>query len=336
MTKIEDNEAAFLTEANELHKKSIIIDSHCDTPMCFFDGIDLEKGEKTVKVDFKKMQNGLVDTVFMATYIEQGSLDGKSTVLATKTAFETIKEIKKQLAKSQKVVQARTPNEIIANKNAGKHSLVLALENGYAIGTDIAKIEQFFDQGIRYITLCHNGDNAICDSAKGCNTHGGVSIFGKKVVREMNRLGMMVDLSHANEKSFFDAAEIAEKPLIFSHSSAKKLCNHPRNASDEQLKLLAEMGGVCQVCLYPPFLTGNDSATVRDAVDHIAYIANLIGTEFVGIGSDFDGGGGICGCQNAAEMPKITAEMLRRGFSHEEITKIWGGNLLRVFGKNLK
>jgi membrane dipeptidase len=323
-------EAKLFSAAHKIHQHYVIIDSHCDTPMCFFEGIDLKKRENKVKVDFQKMEDGNIDAIFMATYIEQGALDVKNTTLATQKAFETIAKIKQQIAACSNVEQANTPQDILRLKQTGKRAVVLALENGYAIGNDIANVEHFFHEGIRYITLCHNGDNAICDSAIGNNTHNGLSAYGRNIVTEMNRLGIMVDLSHANEKSFFDAAAISDMPLILSHSSARAICNHPRNATDKQLRLLAEMGGVCQVCLYPPFLTGTDEATVQDAVNHIDYITNLIGIDFVGIGSDFDGGGGICGFQSSAEALSLTKELLRRGYSQEAIAKIWGKNLLRV------
>ena len=327
-------QAKLFATAQALHTKLLVVDSHCDTPMCFFDGIDLGKREKRVKVDFRKMEDGEIDAIFMATYIEQGGLDEASTRLATEKAFDTIAKIKMQIARNAaQVEQATTAQQIIDIKKAGKRAVVLALENGYAVGTDLANIERFFDEGVRYITLCHNGDNAICDSAVGCNTHGGLSNYGRQVVKEMNRLGLMVDLSHANEKSFFDVAEVSTKPLIFSHSSAYSLCAHPRNVTDAQLRLLAEMGGVCQVCLYPLFLNGTEEATVSDAVDHIDYIVNMIGIDFVGIGSDFDGGGGICGFQTSAEAMAMTVELLRRGYAHDDIAKIWGGNLMRVMKK---
>jgi microsomal dipeptidase-like Zn-dependent dipeptidase len=191
-------------------------------------------------------------------------------------------------------------------------------------------VERFAQMGVRYITLSHNGDNDICDSNKGHAEHNGLSKFGKEVVREMNRLGIMVDISHTSEKTSFDVLAISKYPIIASHSSVKALCNHPRNLSDPLMQAIAAKGGVIQICLYSGFLKKRGKATVKDAVDHIDYVVKLVGIDYVGIGSDFDGGGGITGLQSANEFPKITMELIRRGYSDDDIAKIWGGNLIRV------
>ena len=184
--------------------------------------------------------------------------------------------------------------------------------------------------GIVYITLCHNGDNEICDSAKGNSEHNGLSMFGCKVVHEMNRQGIMIDLSHASEKTFWDVLALSESPVFTSHSSVKALCNHPRNLSDEQIKALAAQGGVVQLCLYDFFLSQRGSSDIHTVIRHIDYIVNLIGIDYVGIGSDFDGGGGIPGCENASQLINITIELLRKGYSPTDIKKLWGENFLRV------
>ena len=184
--------------------------------------------------------------------------------------------------------------------------------------------------GVSYMTLCHNGNNGICDSAKGEPEHNGLSKFGQKVVQEMNRTGIMVDISHASEKTFYDVIRISRAPVIASHSSARALCDHPRNLDDDQLRAIASVKGVVQVCLYEGFLSQSHRPTLKDVIQHIDYMVNLIGDDYVGIGSDFDGGGGIEGCNGSNQMVNITRELLRIGYSFESIKKIWGGNLLRV------
>ena len=209
------------------------------------------------------------------------------------------------------------------------------IENGYAIGRDIANIERFYRLGVRYITLCHNGDNLICDSASRTqHTHSGLSDFGRKVIAEMNRLGIMVDLSHAGEESFWQALDCSAAPIICSHSSARALCDHPRNLTDAQLRALAAADGVCQVCLYDGFLTTHEGTTnVQTAANHIDHIVQTAGIDCVGIGSDFDGGGSIRGCRASNELINITKELLRRGYTPDDLRKIWGENLLRVMKK---
>jgi microsomal dipeptidase-like Zn-dependent dipeptidase len=184
--------------------------------------------------------------------------------------------------------------------------------------------------GVVYITLCHNRHNDICDSHKGKPEHKGLSEYGKKAVKEMNRVGIIVDISHTSEKTSFDVLALSKYPVIASHSSVKALCNNTRNISDELMKAIAEKDGVIQVCLYRGFIKKSGKATVKDAVDHIDYIVKKVGINHVGIGSDFDGGGELTGLKNAGEIPQITLELLRRGYSEEAIAKIWGGNFMRV------
>ena len=192
-------------------------------------------------------------------------------------------------------------------------------------------VERFRRKGVVYMTLCHNGDNDICDSAsKTENEHNGVSPFGEKVIREMNRTGMMVDLSHGGEKSFYDAIEISNLPIVCSHSSSRALCNHPRNLTDDQLRALARKGGVAQVTFYKGFLREEGTATLLDAMEHLEHMIAVAGVEHVGIGSDFDGDGGVPGIASASEMINITRLLLRKRYSENDLSLIWGGNFLRV------
>lgn len=205
-----------------------------------------------------------------------------------------------------------------------------AIENGYAIGADLSNIEKFRDAGVVYMTLCHNGDNDICDSARGTDEHGGLSPFGRKVVREMNRVGVMIDLSHASEKSFYDTLEASAVPVVCSHSSCKAICNHPRNLTDDQLRAIAAKGGVVQITMYKGFLVDEGEATLADFLRHLEHAIGIAGIDHVGIGTDFDGDGTILGCRDASQMINLTRELLRRGYDTASIRKFWGENWLRV------
>jgi microsomal dipeptidase-like Zn-dependent dipeptidase len=207
---------------------------------------------------------------------------------------------------------------------------MLGIENGYAIGKEISHVERFRQRGVVYMTLCHNGNNDICGSARYNDEGLGVSEFGAQVIREMNRVGMMVDISHAGEQTFYDALDISQKPIVASHSSARALCNHPRNLTDDQLRALAMKGGVAQVTLYHGFLRENGTATIQDAIQHLNHMVKVMGIEHVGIGTDFDGDGGICGCASASELINVTRCLLKERYSEEDIRRIWGGNFLRV------
>jgi membrane dipeptidase len=275
---------------------------------------------------------------------------------------------------------ATTPQDAYRLEAIGKRAVYLGMENGFPIGTDIERIKEFYDRGIRYITLCHSLNNDICDSStdrKGPE-HNGVSRFGEEVIKEMNRLGIMIDISHISDSSFFDVIRLSKAPVIASHSSVRSVAPHPRNLSDEMIKALAAKGGVIQICLLDDYVKTPDVTTehykktnelrkiynehydswsreeknefrikwdkiheiypkmlpsVADLVDHIDYVKNLAGIDYVGIGSDFDGGGGLADCADVSQFPNITREMLNRGYTEDEIIKVWGGNFFRVFNE---
>ena len=228
---------------------------------------------------------------------------------------------------------ASTPRDLWMNKHQGLKSIMLGIENGIAIDSKLENLQHFVDRGIVYMTLCHNGDNDICDSARGNSTHQGVSDFGRQVIAEMNRLGIMVDLSHASEKSFYDALELSEQPIVCSHSSCRALCDHPRNLTDEQMRALAAKGGVMQVTMYNGFLVKDGEATVMDGLRHLEHAIEVMGIDHVGIGTDFDGDGGVRGIANASELLNFTRMLLSRQYSEQDIEKIWGGNFLRVMSQ---
>lgn len=326
--------ARLFKEAKRIHSRNVILDSHTDTPMIFPGqfNIGLKEGGK---VNLPLMEEGMVDAAIMVAYIPQGKRDDESLQQATDFAMNRLNEIHRQMEINRgRMNIARTSQEVWVTKDAGKKAIMLGLENGYAIGKDIRNIARFKELGVSYITLCHNGSNDICDSARGDAEWGGLSPFGKEVVAEMNRLGILVDVSHAAESTFYDALEISTQPIIASHSSARALCNHPRNLTDDQLKALAEKQGVVQICLYKGFINEDaEKASLTDAIRHINHIVDLIGINHVGIGSDFDGDGELIGCRASNELINITLRLLKDGYKENDIAKIWGGNLLRVMSR---
>lgn len=333
------DEARLLMEARRFHRRNITVDSHCDTPMFFPQGIDFEQRDPRILYDLHKMRDGGPDAVTMVAYLPQPKEGERFVDIApfkvdgprayADLIFDKIDET--VLAHSGYIALARNRAEIEANKRADKKSLMIGIENGLALEDDLKNVEHFAKRGIVYITLCHNGDNQICDSARNsASTHGGVSPFGEQVIHEMNRLGLMVDLSHAGERSFYDALEISSKPIVCSHSNAKALCDVPRNLTDEQMKALAAKGGVCQITLYNGFLRTDGKACIDDAIAHLYHAIDVMGIDHVGLGTDFDGDGGVPGLADASELINFTKALLRRRFSEEDMAKIWGGNWLRV------
>ena len=325
------NCAKRFAESKKLHKKILTIDSHTDTPMFFADTFDLGKKEGG-KVNIPFMTEGYLDAVFMVAYIPQGKRDAISSEMATNYAVERLSQVIRQEQLNPRCMGiARTSADLQQLKEAGKKAVFLGIENGYAIGKKIDNLKTFKKMGVSYITLCHNGNNDICDSAADHAEWNGLSSFGKEVVLEMNRLGIMIDISHASEKTFYDVLQYSRMPVIASHSSVRALDNHRRNLSDEQIKALAAAGGVMQICLYKYFLNQEpEKASLSDVIRHIRYVVDLVGIDYVGIGSDFDGDGEVIGCRSANELIQITMRLLDVGFDDASIAKIWGGNLMRV------
>ena len=325
-------------QAQRLHDRILSLDTHCDTPMFFPQDVDFGRRDEKILVDLPKMTEGRLDATIMVCYLPQPkqgetfqqnvSFDVTGPKAYADLIFDKIGQIVEKNADA--VALARTPDELWQNKRAGKKSIMLGIENGLALEGDLQNIRHFHERGIVYITLCHNGDNDICDSARGSQTHNGVSAFGEKVIREMNRLGIMVDLSHAHEKSFYDALDISETPIVCSHSSARALCDHPRNLTDDQMRALARKGGVCQITLYHGFLLKEGEATILDAMRHLDHAIQVMSIDHVGLGTDFDGDGGIRGLADASELTLFTRQLLARRYSEQDIQKIWGGNFLRV------
>lgn len=348
-------QASIFCSAKQVHKHILTLDTHCDTPMFFPQGVHFEKRDPRILYDLHKMTEGRQDAVSMVAYLPQPK---KGELFASKIDIEGLKrynpDLKEQLNiitpfsytnfifdKIEQIVHqnskylaiARTPSNLYENKHNNKKSIILAIENGLAIDGKLENIKHFAQRGVSYITLCHNGDNDICDSARGSNTHGGVSLFGEKVIQEMNKNGIMVDLSHGGEKSFYDALDISQKPIVCSHSNSKALCDVPRNLTDDQMRALAAKGGVAHITLYHGFLKTQGQVTILNAIEHLEHAIKIMGIDHVGIGTDFDGDGTIKGMADASEMINFTIHLLRRKYNEHDIEKIWGKNWLRVMAQ---
>ncbi len=369
--------------AKALHQRIFTIDTHTDTPLNFLDesfDIGKENDVETTRsrVDFPRMKKGGLDAAFFAVFLGQGPTTDegyKASYARSRKIFDGIYGALEQYPEQAEL--ALTSKDGYAIEKKDKQAVYIGLENGYPIGTDLSKVDTFYNLGARYITLCHTRNNQICDSSTdldGAN-HEGVSKFGEQVIKRMNELGMIIDVSHISDAAYFDVLEMTKAPVIASHSCARAICDNPRNLSDSMLVALKENKGVIQICILsdylktPPPNPQRDSAfqavrerfnyfqdltpeerkqarkawrdadrnfpkelaTVSEIVDHIDHVVQTIGIDYVGIGTDFDGGGGVADCKDVSEMVNITQELLNRGYSDEAIEKIWSGNFMRVF-----
>ncbi|MDE2238306.1 MAG: dipeptidase [Rhodospirillales bacterium] len=326
---------------NDPHDGLLAIDTHVDIP--WPEGPSpFEDGPRCV--DLPKLKRGHVGAVCFAAYIPQGRRDDAGHLAATKRARAMLAAIAAMApADGSGGMMATSAAGIEAAYAAGRPGIVPAIENGYAIGRNLPLLDEFAGLGVRYMTLTHNGHNEIADAAIALpslddkdEAYGGLSDFGQAVVDRMNELGMLVDVSHASKKTMMQAARRSRSPVVATHSCVKALCDHKRNLDDEQLDMLAATGGLAQITIVSNFLRPRARAsdlTVEDIVDHVDYAVKRMGIEHVGIGTDFDGGGGVRGYMNAAETPNFTAALARRGYGREDIAKIWGGNFLRLMRK---
>ena len=349
-------QANLFWKAKKVHERTLTLDTHCDTPMFFPQGVQFGQRDDRILYDLHKMTDGRQDAVVMAAYLPQPKMgeqfsqkvdiagiirhNPELASLGTQLSpaqyadmiFDKLEHIVAHY--SDYISIARTPADLYEDKRMGRHSIMFGIENGLALNHDLAYVRHFAQRGVVYITLCHNGDNDICDSARGCNTHNGVSSFGEKVIRRMNEEGIMVDLSHAAEKSFYDALDISSTPIVCSHSNSRALCDVPRNLTDDQMRALAQKGGVAHITLYHGFLRADTpEATILDAIDHLEHAIQVMGIDHVGIGTDFDGDGTVRGCADASELINFTRHLLKRRYSERDIAKIWGGNWLRVMAQ---
>jgi membrane dipeptidase len=386
-------------KARDIHEKVITIDTHVDINVNNFTAARNYTQNLDTQVTLPKMEQGSIDVAWLIVYTGQEELNAAGYQHAYEQAmskFDAIHRLVKEIAPSQ-IGLATSSEEVRDLVAEGKMVAMIGVENGYPIGTDINNVKKFYDLGARYISLSHNGHSQLSDSNTGeANNewlHGGLSDFGKEVVKEMNRLGMMIDISHPSKEAIKQMIELSQAPVIASHSSARELCNHSRNLDDEQLQWLKNNGGVIQTVAFSSYLNTEkhnayDEAVkkvygevgervgfkilsrdevramapeerdsyyedyrrvrklsqpkiqkikekvppvdVTDFVDHVDYLVEKIGIDHVGISSDFDGGGGIEGWSDASESYNVTLELVKRGYTEEQIAQLWGENLLRV------
>jgi len=380
-TGCSDAETKLELKAARIHAAAYTVDSHTDTPlrlnrMGYDFGVRNDPRETRSKIDLPRMKEGGMDGIWFAVFVGQGERTPEGNAQAKERADEVTKAIYETVDLYPDELEVATRADDLARiAKAGKHAIYIGMENGYPLGQDPSLLDSYYEKGIRYVTLVHTRNNDICDSSNDTLEHGGLSLLGEEVVDRMNDLGMLIDISHASDQSFYDVIEKSRAPIIASHSCARAICDNPRNLSDEMLLKLKENGGVIQMCILSAYVKkpapnpqrdsaraavrekhGNyyeldeagkeafivdwyavdrdfprEMATVSDAVDHIDHMVELIGIDHVGIGTDFDGGGGLEDCFDVSQMGNITLELVRRGYSAAQIKKIWGGNLTRVF-----
>lgn len=366
-------------DAHRIHQRILTLDTHADAPILMQKaGFDVSQRHDTKRdgsqIDFPRMKEGGMDAMFFAVYTSQGPRTDEGHAEAKRNALNQFRLIHDALKAHPELAEmATTPADAYRIEKAGKRAVFIGMENGYPVGSDLSLLKTYYDLGCRYITLTHFANNLIGDSSTDPDgpLYGGLSDFGKQVVPEMNRLGILIDVSHVADSTFYDVLALSKAPVIASHSNARALCNFPRNMTDDMIRAIAAKGGVVQVNFVSDYLrqpseafraaktkirmarvgkvmtpemearlqVESDSlakvfaperASLSDIVNHIDHIVKIASIDHVGIGSDFDGGGGVNGLEDVSEIENLTAELLRRGYSEKDIAKIWGGNLLRV------
>ncbi len=392
-------EEELIAYAKKIHDRVITLDTHCDINVAnFTDSINYSQRLDT-QINVPKMKEGGLDVAWLVVYTGQDSLSVNGFANAYKNAiskFEAIHRLVNEYAPDE-LELATTSGDVRRIHKSGKKAIMIGVENAYPLGLNISNVKNFYNRGARYMSLSHNGHSQLCDSNTGEEDgvwlHNGLSDFGETVVKEMNKLGIMIDVSHPSKEAMREMIAITKAPIIASHSAARALCDHSRNLDDEQLQWLKENGGVVQTVAFKSYLnkekfekrvgieidiakkildsmgvewkdreaqktmTSEEKETyygylakmapirkkklaqmdslppavnVSDLVDHIDYMVQKIGLKHVGISSDFDGGGGIEGWSDASETFNVTLELVRRGYTEEEIAQLWSGNLLRV------
>ena len=324
--------------AAAIHAATLTLDSHIDIP---WPGGPDPFSDGARRCDLPKMRRGRLRAACFAAYVPQGPRTAEGHAAATARALAMLDAIIAMGADGGAAARVcASAGQIEAAAAAGVTAVVPAVENGAAIGEDLSLLARFRGLGAVYMTLTHNGHNALCDSSNpradlgdGETLHGGLSGFGREAIAEMNRLGLLVDVSHVSRDSMRQAVAASRVPVVATHSCVRALCDVPRNLDDGQLDLLRESGGLVQVTAVPSFLRWKaryDQASVADLGEHIEHAVRRMGVAHVGIGSDFDGGGGVPGYGDASQSGGLTAELVRRGFGAEEIAMLWGGNFLRL------
>ncbi len=326
-------------DAIALHQALVTLDTHIDIPWPtgpdpFLDG--------SRKVDMPKMVRGGLSAGCFVAYVPQASRTPGNEDAAFARAIAMLDHIN-AMGRTENGITARvtpTADAIEAAKRDGVVAIVPCVENGFAVGTDLSRIAEFRARGARYLTLTHNGHNAIADSCSPRRDlgdreteHGGLSDFGRRAVTELNRVGMIVDVAHTSRDTMQQAAEVSRTPIVSTHSCISALCDHPRNMQDWQLDIIRSVKGVIQITAVSAFLRPNakpDAVTVADFADHVDYAVKRLGIDYVGISSDFDGGGWFSDWRDAGDTANLTVELVKRGYDRGALEKLWGGNFLRV------
>lgn len=391
------DDAALVARARAIHDRVMTLDTHVDISPAAFrrDTLNYVTGITRNQVDIPKMEAGGLDAAFLIVYVGQARTIDSATMAAAYASamekFAAVHRLTDSLAPTR-VGFARTADDARRIYASGRKVIFIGIENGFSIGTDLTRIRQFAELGGSYLSLAHNGHSQFSDSNTGERDgvwlHNGLSPLGRQAIGELNKWGIMIDISHPSKASMMQTLELTKAPIIASHSGVRSLCNHSRNLDDEQLLGMKKNGGVVQLVAFNSYVkcnpvrdaerqgaiealrkqygvTGTNPrevslsvqalpddrrnaylsaqeditarrypadprATVKDFVDHLDYTVKLIGIDHVGISSDFDGGGGVVGWENAAETFNVTLEMVRRGYTEQQIEKIWSGNTLRV------
>jgi len=324
--------AATYKKAKQLMDSILSIDAHGDLPCCYDEGFELGVRQRN-QVGLQKMDEGHLSSRVLISYQGQKDLDDESHAKAFAYCDDMIDQILADIHKNSAWCGlAKTHEDAIQLKAQGKKAFFLGIENGYGIGNDVRNVEHYARRGVIYITLSHMYDNGICNtSSHSADTTKGLTPFGREVVKEMNRCGILVDVSHTSSGTFWDCIELSTAPIICSHSGAKAVFPHDRNITDDQLRALAAKDGLVMVYIVPDYMNLQKAdATIDDFMEHLQHCIQIAGIDHVGISCDFDGGGGGWGLNGDNDAINITVRLLEAGFSNEDIAKIWSGNFFRV------
>ena len=348
-----EGQADFLARARAIHKQSPLIDGHNDYPWALrgidpgrdFDKADISKPAPNLMTDIERLRKGGLGGQFWSVYTPATMMDKD----ATRVTMDQIDTVHRMTRRWPEMFQlALTADDVERVFKSGRIASMIGMEGGHSIDNSLAALRMFYALGARYMTLTHNGNLRWADAAADKAEHGGLTKFGEEVVREMNRLGMLVDLSHVSPGTMEDALRVTEAPVIFSHSSARAICNVPRNVPDNILQLVAKNGGVVMVTFVPGFISQAvadfdarpeaerkgmtpPAATLSQVADHIDHIRKVAGIDHVGLGGDFDGiTSVVVGLEDVSTYPMLVAELLRRDYSDDDIRKLTWRNMLRV------
>lgn len=318
-----------LARSAAFHRQCFVVDAHCDTVLRLVKGASLAGPEPQGHVDLPRLAAGGVDLQIFALWVDARERRGGFTV----RCLELLEAVQREVAAHPDRLQLiRSRHDLSAARESGRIGVLLSIEGGEALEGSLAALRAFFRLGVRALGLTWNGRNELADGCGDADSGGGLTAFGRQVVEEMNRLGMVVDVSHLAERGFWDVLAISRHPIIASHSNARAVCDHRRNLTDAQIRALAEHGGVMGMNFFPEFLRSDGPATLEDVVRHIDHIVDLVGPDHVGLGSDFDGIDGTpIGLEDVSRLPALTEALLARGYDEASVEKILGGNFLRVF-----